>query len=145
MSLEANSSVAAAPPLPLPLPEVTDEVEDDPPRRVVVVVVVDDGTTFSLREIAVLADAVRASRLPPEAGFGLLPLVLPLLLLIACALSASFSWHIMLSRREMGVDSGPKKSEIVLERVFRKASFRFTDDLYGSRDLVDANADDGKG
>lgn len=145
MSLEANSSVAAAPPLPLPLPEVTDEVEDDPPRRVVVVVVVVDGTTFSLREIAVLADAVRASRLPPEAGFGLLPLVLPLLLLIACALSASFSWHIMLSRREMGVDSGPKKSEIVLERVFRKASFRFTDDLYGSRDLVDANADDGKG
>lgn len=135
--------MAAAPPLPLPLPEVTDEVEDDPPRRVVVVV---DGTTFSLREIAVLADAVRASRLPPpEAGFGLLPLVLPLLLLIACALSASFSWHIMLSRREMGVDSGPKKSEIVLERVFRKASFRFTDDLYGSRDLVDANADDGKG
>lgn len=72
--------------------------------------------------------------------------VLPLLLLIAWTLSASFSWHIMLSRREIGVDSVPKKSEMVLERVFRKASFRFSEDLYGGRPVrgrpeVDANAD----
>lgn len=67
---------------------------------------------------------------------GLLPLLLlPLLLLmlIACTLSASFSWHIMFSSRLMGVDSGPKKSEMVLERVFRNASCRFRDDLYGGR------------
>lgn len=121
MSLEAKSSAAPAA-CPPPLPEVADE--DDPARCCA-------GTTFSLREVDVLAEdaAVRTSRLPPEAGFGLLPLVLPLLLLIACTLSASFSWHIMLSRREMGVDSGPKKSEMVLERVFRKASFRLRDDL----------------
>lgn len=139
MSLAANSS--AAPAACPPLPEVADEAEDDPARS---------GTTFSLRDVDALADdAVRLpSRLPPEAGFGLLPLVLPLLLLIACALSASFSWHIMLSRREMGVDSGPKKSEMVLERVFRKASFRLRDDLWGGRDRccwwpaeVAANAD----
>lgn len=137
MSLAANSS--AAPAACPPLPEVADEAEDDPARC---------GTTFSLRDVDALADdAVRLpSRLPPEAGFGLLPPVLPLLLLIACTLSASFSWHIMLSRREMGVDSGPKKSEMVLERVFRKASFRLRDDLWGGRDRwwpaeVDANAD----
>lgn len=51
--------------------------------------------------------------------------------MIACALSASFSWHIIFNRRLMGVDSGPKKSEMVLERVFRNASFRFRADLYG--------------
>lgn len=122
MSLVANSSAvpAACPaPLPLPLPDVADEAE--PPRCA--------GTTFSLREADVLAELVRASRPPPEAALGLLPPALPLLLLIACTLSASFSWHIMFSRREMGVDSGPKKSEMVLERVFRKASFRLRDDL----------------
>lgn len=122
MSLAANSS--AAPAACPPLPEVADEAEDDPARC---------GTTFSLRDVDALAvDTVRLP--PPEAGFGLLPPVLPLLLLIACTLSASFSWHIMLSRREMGVDSGPKKSEMVLERVFRKASFRLRDDLWGGRD-----------
>lgn len=123
MSLAANRS--AAPAACPPLPEVADE--DDPARCWAAIA----GTTFSLRAVDVLADdTVRLpSRLPPEAGFGLLPLVLPLLLLIACTLSASFSWHIMLSRREMGVDSGPKKSDMVLERVFRKASFRLRDDL----------------
>lgn len=131
MSLLANASAATFEvcPEPLLVPDVTEVDEDDPPARCW-------GTTFSLREDAVFADS-----------FGLPELVvLPLLLLIAWALSASFSWHIMLSRREMGVDSGPKKSEIVLERVFRKASFRFNDDLYGGRPVrgrpeVDANAD----
>lgn len=136
MSLVANSSAEAAirPALP---PDVTDEVDEDPPATV------RWGTTFSLREVLTVAvrDAAAAE------AFGLLPLVvLPLLLLIACALSASFSWHIMLSKREMGVDSGPKKSEMVLERVFRKASFRRSDDLYGGRPVrwrpeVDANAE----
>lgn len=52
-------------------------------------------------------------------------LLLPLLLLMfAFALSASFSWHIIFNRRLMGVDSGPKKSEMVLERAFRNASCR---------------------
>lgn len=61
----------------------------------------------------------------PAGGLGLLVLELPLLLLmVAFALSASFSWHIIFSRRLMGVDSGPKKSEMVLERVFRNASCR---------------------
>lgn len=130
MSLVANTSALAAwPPEVLPLPDVTEADEDDPPARCW-------GTTFSLREDAAFT-----------VSFGLLELVLPLLLLIAWTLSASFSWHIMLSRRETGVDSGPKKSEMVLERFFRKASFRFRDDLYGgrlargSRPEVDTNAD----
>lgn len=135
MSLVANASAVAleaACPEALPLlPDVTEVDEDDPPPARCW------GTTFSLREDAVFA-----------VNFGLLepPVVLPLLLLIAWTLSASFSWHIMFSRREMGVDSGPKKSEMVLERVFRKASFRFSEDLYGGRPVrgrpeVDANAD----
>lgn len=133
MSLVANTSAVtfeAACPEPLPdVVDVTEADEDDPPAR---------GTTFSLREDA--AAAVLAVN-----NLGLLE-VLPLLLLIAWALSASFSWHIMLSRREMGVDSGPKKSDMVLERVFRKASFRFSEDLYGGRPArgrpaVDAKAD----
>lgn len=51
----------------------------------------------------------------------------------------------------MGVDSGPKKSEMVLERVFRNASFRFKADLYGGRrccpllPAVTAKADGGGG
>lgn len=135
MSLVANTSAVtleAACPEPLPdVVDVTEVDEDDPPAR---------GTTFSLREDAAAAAAVLAVN-----NLGLLE-VLPLLLLIAWALSASFSWHIMLSRREMGVDSGPKKSEMVLERVFRKASLRFSEDLYGGRPAlgrpeVDAKAD----
>lgn len=134
MSLVANTSVAfEACPEPLPdVPDVTEvEDEDDPPPARGCW-----GTTFSLREDA----AVLAAD-----NLGLLE-VLPLLLLIAWTLSASFSWHIMLSRREMGVDSVPKKSEMVLERVFRKASFRFSEDLYGGRPVrgrpaVDAKAD----
>lgn len=55
-------------------------------------------------------------------GLGLLLLLPLLLLMFAFALSASFSWHIIFNRRLMGVDSGPKKSEMVLERAFRKAS-----------------------
>lgn len=126
MSLLANSSAAAAAapacPLPLALPDVTDEADDEPARAV--------GTTFSLREDALLAGA------PPlrEPGPGLL------VLLIACALSASFSWHIMFSRRLMGVDSGPKKSDMVLERVFTNASCRLREDLRGGW-RVDAKAD----
>lgn len=136
MSLVANTSavtLGAACPEPLPdVVDVTEVDEDDPPARGCW------GTTFSLREDA--AAAVLAVN-----NLGLLE-VLPLLLLIAWALSASFSWHIMLSRREMGVDSGPKKSDMVLERVFRKASFRFSEDLYGGRPArgrpaVDAKAD----
>lgn len=57
-------------------------------------------------------------------GLGLLALLPLLLLMFAFALSASFSWHIIFNRRLMGVDSGPKKSEMVLERVFRNASCR---------------------
>lgn len=134
MSLVANSSVAA---WPLPLPELTDE--DDPPAL---------GITFSFRDVRTVARPapVAASRLAALAEPGLLPLLLPLLLLmlIACALSASFSWHIMFSSRLMGVDSGPKKSDMVLERVFRNASCRFSDDLYGGLARapdVAANAD----
>lgn len=139
MSLVANTSAVtleAACPEPLPdVVDVTEVDEDDPPPPPPA-----RGTTFSLREDAADAAAVLAVN-----NLGLLE-VLPLLLLIAWALSASFSWHIMLSRREMGVDSGPKKSDMVLERVFRKASFRFSDDLYGGRPArgrpeVDAKAD----
>lgn len=123
MSLLANSSAAAAPvcPLPLALPDVTDEADDEPARAV--------GTTFSLRDDALLAGAPLR-----EPGPGLL------VLLIACALSASFSWHIMFSRRLMGVDSGPKKSDMVLERVFTNASCRLREDLRGGW-RVDAKAD----
>lgn len=132
MSLVANTSALACPPEALPLLDVTEADEDDPPPDVRCCW----GTTFSLRE-----DVLAVVNLG-----GLLEPVLPLLLLIAWTLSASFSWHIMLSKREMGVDSGPKKSEMVLERVFRKASFRFNEDLYGGRPVrgrpaVDANAD----
>lgn len=63
---------------------------------------------------------------------GGLGLLVPLLLLMfAFALSASFSWHIIFNRRLMGVDSGPKKSEMVLERVFRNASCRLRADFWG--------------
>lgn len=69
---------------------------------------------------------------PLLGGLGLLLLLLPLLLLMfAFALSASFSWHIIFNRRLMGVDSGPKKSEMVLERVFRNASCRLRADFRG--------------
>lgn len=67
----------------------------------------------------------------PGGCLGLLVLLPLLLLMVAFALSASFSWHIMFSRRLMGVDSGPKKSEMVLERVFRNASCRLRADFWG--------------
>lgn len=144
MSLLANSSVAAP-----PLPELTDEDE------LLCAWLFATGITFSLRDLSsrTPGDVLLATEEDP-AGFvadaigifdtttpyltvGLLVflvvlLLLPLLLLIlAFTLSASFSWHIMFSRRLMGVDSGPKKSEMVLERVLRNASFRLREDLYG--------------
>lgn len=152
MSLVANGSVLAA---PLLLPP--EWIDGDELCRLAV----GTGITFSLRGLSTLAveeleeeaeeddaddDAFAAgaieifdrtpSPLVPLTSLGLLwpfgTLLLPLLLLmIACALSASFSWHIIFNRRLMGVDSGPKKSEMVLERVFRNASFRFRADLYG--------------
>lgn len=79
------------------------------------------------REVKFVANATEIfdrtpSPLWPAGGLGLLLLLPLLLLMFALALSASFSWHIIFNRRLMGVDSGPKKSEMVLERVFRNAS-----------------------
>lgn len=108
---------------------MTDEADDELARVVVVA-----GITFSLRDDVLLAGAPFR---PPELATPGLPLVL----LIACALSASFSWHIMFSRRLMGVDSGPKKSDMVLERVFRNASCRLRADLRVGGCRVDAKAD----
>lgn len=128
ISLLANSSAAAAvvaPACPLP-PDVTDEADDELARVAVVA-----GITFSLRDDVLLAGAPFRPATPG----------LPLVLLIACALSASFSWHIMFSRRLMGVDSGPKKSDMVLERVFRNASCRLRADLRVGGCRVDAKAD----
>lgn len=121
ISLLANSS-AVTPTCPLP-PDVTDEADDEPARTV--------GITFSLRDDVLLAGAPLRPATPG----------LPLVPLIACALSASFSWHIMFSRRLMGVDSGPKKSDMVLERVFRNASCRLRADLRVGGCRVDAKAD----
>lgn len=128
ISLLANSSAAAAvvaPACPLP-PDVTDEADDELARAA--------GITFSLRDDVLLAGAPFRPPEPATPG-------LPLVLLIACALSASFSWHIMFSRRLMGVDSGPKKSDMVLERVFRNASCRLRADLRVGGCRVDAKAD----
>lgn len=124
ISLLANSS-AVAPASPLP-PDVTDEADDEPARVAAVA-----GITFSLRDDVLLTGAPFRPATPG----------LPLVPLIACALSASFSWHIMFSRRLMGVDSGPKKSDMVLERVFRNASCRLRADLRVGGARVDAKAD----